>query len=65
MAKFPSTVELMELYRDVMENEAVTAISHWTLQNTDEPTDEVAYVENADRIAPGLFPVIDGAIQKI
>lgn len=65
MAEKLSTEQLLQKYHDVMENEAVTAISNWKLPNTDVPTDEEAYVENAKKLGETFFPAVNEVLENL
>ena len=48
-----------------MENEEITAISDWRLQNNDDPTDEAAYRRTALKMGSHINKIIDEAIANI
>ena len=54
MAERPSTEKLREKYKDVLGNKAVAKISNWKLANSDQPTDESAYVAKAKKIGKAI-----------
>ena len=65
MSNFPPVGELREKYRELLENEDITAVSNWTLPNEDTPTDEGVYLENVRENAPDILATIDKAIGQI
>jgi len=45
----PSHEELYEKYKDIMENEDITSLSNWTLDNLNETNDEESEEEYLQR----------------
>ena len=48
-----------------MENEEITVISDWRLQNRDVKTDEEAYRRKALKMGPHIIKIMDEALANI
>jgi len=62
---FPSAEKLRTLYQDIFDNEAVTAVSHWTETNSADATDDAAYLVKALETGEEILNNIDRAIGGI
>lgn len=57
--------DLFEIYRELAEDPAVRAVSHWTLPNTEQPFDEEVALDALNKDIDELFNLTSAVIDKI